>query len=327
MTFRVGKIFSNDTIMSPKVSIIVPVYKVEKYIDRCINSILAQTFKNFELLLVDDGSPDNSGKICDNYAQMDNRIRVFHKENAGVSAARNFGIEQSAGDFLMFVDSDDWLDLQCIELCIKEVEYGDLDLLQFASVYVSETSQWNSVNKSTSILSGDAYVNQQSLNVTVWGGLYKKAIIDMNSIRFNTQLVMAEDQLFVYKFLKFANRITYINKPLYYYFQNTNGVVRRKSIPDLKLACQHLIDMTYEWTITKKHIDTMVIALLMAILSNKCTKSDIEDVTMLFKKLKPELFNINKKSCYLFCLLSKISLPFSIALLRVAKFIGASVKR
>lgn len=84
---------------SPKISVIVPVYKAEKYIHRCIDSLLAQTFKNFELLLIDDGSPDNSGKICDEYACIDSRVRVFHKGNGGVSSARQYGLEQAAGEY------------------------------------------------------------------------------------------------------------------------------------------------------------------------------------------------------------------------------------
>lgn len=90
-----------------KISVIVPVYKVEKYIGECINSILAQTFKDFELILVDDGSPDKSGEICDSYAKKDNRIKIFHKKNGGVSSARNFGIDKAVGEWLCFIDSDD----------------------------------------------------------------------------------------------------------------------------------------------------------------------------------------------------------------------------
>ena len=94
----------------PEISIIVPVYKVEKYLNRCIDSILAQSFPDFELILVDDGSPDKSGKICDDYAAKDSRVKVIHKENAGVSAARNSGLAMSSGSYIMFCDSDDFVD-------------------------------------------------------------------------------------------------------------------------------------------------------------------------------------------------------------------------
>jgi len=101
--------FGEKVWESPKVSVIVPVYKVEKYLPECIGSILAQTFTDFELILADDGSPDNSGKICDDYAARDFRIRVFHKENGGVSSARNLGIDNARGEWIAFVDSDDWI--------------------------------------------------------------------------------------------------------------------------------------------------------------------------------------------------------------------------
>ncbi len=94
---------------NPKISVIVPVYNVEQYLPRCIDSILAQTFTDFELLLIDDGSRDNSGKICDEYAEKDSRIRVFHKENGGVSSARNVGLDNTCGEYVSFIDSDDWI--------------------------------------------------------------------------------------------------------------------------------------------------------------------------------------------------------------------------
>lgn len=123
---------------NPIISIIVPVYNVEKYIDKCINSILHQTYTNIELLLIDDGSPDKSGIICDAYAQQDCRVQVFHEQNAGVSAARNIGINNAKGEFITFVDSDDWLELDCIERSLNIVNKNNLDLLQFSSKRVND---------------------------------------------------------------------------------------------------------------------------------------------------------------------------------------------
>ena len=105
------KVITEESNYNPKLSVIVPVYKVEKYLVRCIDSILAQTFVDFELLLIDDGSPDKSGDICDEYACKDTRIRVFHKENGGVSSARNLGLENVRGNILTFIDADDWIDV------------------------------------------------------------------------------------------------------------------------------------------------------------------------------------------------------------------------
>ena len=111
---------------------------MEQYLPRCIDSILAQTFTDFELLLIDDGSPDNSGKICDEYAKKDERIRVFHKANEGVSVARNIGIGHSSGTYLMFLDSDDWLESNCLDYCFKSMIDDNLDFFQFGYARVTE---------------------------------------------------------------------------------------------------------------------------------------------------------------------------------------------
>ena len=127
--------------MRPKISVIVPVYNTEKYLDRCIQSILAQTYTDFELLLVDDGSTDSSGAICDKYAEQDSRVRVFHKENGGVSSARNQGLDNAKGEWITFVDSDDWVDREFFNILSKS---SKPDIL--ISYYVADGwSRWVSV--------------------------------------------------------------------------------------------------------------------------------------------------------------------------------------
>ena len=123
--------------MNPLISIIVPVYNVEMFIHKCLDSIINQTFSDWELLLINDGSKDKSGHICDEYALRDARIRVFHIENGGVSNARNIGIDSARGEWIMFVDSDDWLDIRCLEICLKQVTEHDLDMIQFGRYDVS----------------------------------------------------------------------------------------------------------------------------------------------------------------------------------------------
>ena len=117
--------------MTPKISVIVPVYKAEKYLHRCVDSILAQTFQDFEVLLIDDGSPDKSGDICDEYAKKDNRVRVFHKENGGVTSARKLGVENSVGKYILFVDSDDSLPKNAILILMSRMT-SDVDIVMGA---------------------------------------------------------------------------------------------------------------------------------------------------------------------------------------------------
>lgn len=114
--------------MQPKISIIVPVYKAEKYIHKCIDSILAQTFANFEILLINDGSPDKSGKICDEYAKKDKRVRVFHKENGGVSLARQLGNDNATGEYTIHADPDDWIEPNMLEELYAKAVEDDADM-------------------------------------------------------------------------------------------------------------------------------------------------------------------------------------------------------
>ena len=123
----------------PQISVIVPVYNAEKYLHRCIDSILAQTFSDFELLLIDDGSKDNSGRICDEYAAKDSRIRVFHKKNGGVSSARNMGLDNAKGDWITFVDSDDWVKQDYLYSMISQ---PDADLIMSSFDIIENFGKW-----------------------------------------------------------------------------------------------------------------------------------------------------------------------------------------
>ena len=115
--------------MTPKVSVIIPIYKAEAYLKKCLDSLLVQTFKDFELLLIDDGSPDKSGEICDYYVKTDSRIRVFHKENGGVSSARQYGIDNAFGEYTIHVDPDDWVEPNMLEELYAKAKTNDADML------------------------------------------------------------------------------------------------------------------------------------------------------------------------------------------------------
>lgn len=132
------------TNQSPKISVIVPVYNVQKYLSRCIDSILAQTFTDFELLLINDGSKDNSGKMCDEYAKKDTRIHVFHKENGGVSSARNLGLENVQGEWITFIDSDDYLNINFLSNLIK---YDNFDHIVGGNQTFGEININRGINK------------------------------------------------------------------------------------------------------------------------------------------------------------------------------------
>lgn len=218
----------------PKVSIIVPVYNVEKYLKRCVDSILAQTFTDFELILVDDGSTDESGDICDKLKQLDNRILVVHKVNKGVSAARNTGIDMATGEFIMFVDSDDYIDAVMLE---KMLEYIGADCivsgLRFVDTFQRNIKECNEVpfcNVKIKDFIHKYYkeMDDKLLLSGPYNKLYKKKIVDVNKLRFNTNISICEDGLFVAEYLDKCQTISNIDKCYYNYVQyNSNNLMQK----------------------------------------------------------------------------------------------------
>ena len=185
-----GSRYMEDSKANPIVSVIVPVYRAEKYVSRCIDSILNQTYSNWELILVDDGSPDNSGLICDEYAAKDNRIRVSHKENGGVSSARNLGIDKATGDWLMFVDADDWLNVEAISSC--RPFFDDSDIIRFSLSVVNEGRKEEVKLFELYDMTKEDYISRiVSIDTVlgVWGGFYRRDLVNKNTIRFMYNLV------------------------------------------------------------------------------------------------------------------------------------------
>lgn len=278
-------------MIAPKISIIVPVYNVEQYLSKCILSVLEQTYQDWELLLVNDGSPDNSDKICEEFAQKDNRIRVLHKENGGVSSARNLGLENAKGDYIMFIDSDDWISNDCLEVCKYEIEKNNLDALQFGFFSIYSDRKLAHINSSTSILSGEEYIQTNSFNVCVWGGIYRRKIIEGNQLRFPIELKLAEDQIFVLSFLKETQRIKYLDRGMYYYYQRDESANHSSKSKDMLLSCEQLSKFSNEWPIAKCYIDKMIVNFIMIIISNNDTHYRL--LKKIFKKHSPKIKNID----------------------------------
>lgn len=252
---------------TPKISVIVPVYNAEQYLLKCIESILDQDYKHIELLLIDDGSSDNSGKICDDYAQENSGIRVFHKKNGGVSSARNFGLENALGKYIWFVDADDWIEKNCIGNLISELEKNDLDALQIGYNSVIDNLLVPFDNKywvTTDILSPEEYVNPRLFIGAVCGTLFKRTLVTTHNIRFEENICLAEDQLFFLSIFKYSSRVKRINIIVYYYLRhdksatyNSNEVLLYASMNQLinfqhydtfQLYCDYLLNFLFlEW--------------------------------------------------------------------------------
>ena len=237
--------------MTPAISIIVPVYNVEKYLSRCVDSILAQTFRDFELILVDDGSTDKSAEICDKYAAKDSRIKVIHKENGGQSSARNNGLEIAIGKYIGFVDSDDWISTDCFEYLYTLIEKFNADAVSADFVFAYENKlvgfQKDKNPKEKIIAGADEilcyYLKQDKMHgkndFAVWGKLFKRELF--YELRFPAGKIY-EDNIINFKLLQKCARYAKSTKKIYAYFQR--GISTTKSI----LAQKHLalIDVSNE---------------------------------------------------------------------------------
>lgn len=235
----------------PYLSIIVPVYKVEAYINKCIDSILNQTFTDYELILVDDGSPDNCGKICDEYALRDERIKVIHQENAGLSAARNTGLRYASGQCIAFVDSDDYIDTKMYEILINAQKTNDADIVKCGcSRFIEDkvTSQKNfcrfeiiKTAETTPSLLPLYYSN--TLYIVVWNAIYKSNIA--KTIIFPEGFIN-EDQYASGMYLSKAKTLITIDKPLYFYRQNFDGLSKKEAPMKRPLDALITLSMLHE---------------------------------------------------------------------------------
>ena len=208
------------------ITIIVPVYNTEKYLNRCIDSILSQTYRDFELLLIDDGSNDSCPKICDEYAAKDSRIRVFHKKNGGVSSARNLGLEHAKGDWITFCDSDDYVTEKLLEDYVAKLHYN-------ADLYVQGYIDLNGANlhkyfKEEFIKLDDGLIEteeirKRALYSYLFNKMFRREIIQIHNIRFDTSITMVEDTIFVFKYMNFISSVCHIATANYYYEINENS--------------------------------------------------------------------------------------------------------
>lgn len=211
------------------VSVIVPVYQVEKYIRRCINSIRAQTYKNLQVLLIDDGTRDDSGKICDEYAKKDHRIEVFHKENGGLSDARNYGLEHAVGEYIVFVDSDDFLCPQYVErlleMCVtEEADIAICDYSRTEHDYIILQHKKFKTKEYSGIKAVEQLFGRNHVYMTVaWNKMYKRELFE--GIRFPKGKIH-EDEATTYKLFLKSTRVIATDEILYGYFMSEGSIMR-----------------------------------------------------------------------------------------------------
>ena len=224
------------------ISVIVPVYKVENYLNQCIESIVNQTYKNLEIILVDDGSPDNCPLMCDNWAKKDNRIKVIHKQNNGVSSARNVGLEVATGDYLCFVDSDDTIHPKYCEILLNSILTNNADIAVCSWKKVNDINNPKNKNYNTNNLTSKCfeggevfdllYNKKIPLIMALWIKLYKKDIF--KNITFPENKTVAEDDAIIPQVLLNCKRMVYVNLALY------NNTQRNDSLTTISFSKKRL---------------------------------------------------------------------------------------
>ena len=249
---------------SPKVSIIAPVYKVEKYLARCMDSLLNQSLKDIEIIMVDDGSPDNCPALCDEYAAKDERVKVIHKKNEGLGFARNSGLEIARGEFVAFVDSDDYVKTSMFEELYAKGEEIEADVVfcNYSKVgrngkvkdIIEETQEavYDTKDSIVQLIldmvgSSPTSDKDRKFNMSVWHGIYKLSKIKKNNIKFLSEREMiSEDIIFHINYLDVVETIKYINTCNYYYCENVESLTRTLRIDRFdknKVLHQHVIQL------------------------------------------------------------------------------------
>lgn len=218
--------------MEPLVSIIVPIYNAEKALNRCIDSILAQDYRNFELILMDDGSKDRSPQICDEYAAKDPRIRVIHKPNSGVSATRNAALDIARGEYIQFLDSDDWITPDATKLFVRSAAQSGCDLViaDFYRVVGESLSHKGDIEKE-GLLTREEYANFMMENPAdfyygvLWNKLFRRDIIETHHLRMDPEISWCEDFLFNLEYLRRSRTVYALQAPVYYYVKTKGSLV------------------------------------------------------------------------------------------------------
>ena len=212
------------------ISIIVPVYNVEQYLEKCVCSIINQTYKNLEIILVDDGATDSSGNMCDELAKSDNRIKVYHKENGGLSDARNYGVERATGEYIGFVDSDDYIDSEMYEKLYEAIKKEDVDVAEcnFRFIYSNRITNYTD-DKYYLVLNKDEYTKEYVTMNRIFGAAWTKLIKSSlaKEIKFPKGKLF-EDGFYSLELMKKARNFVIFDSPYYNYVMRENSITNSK---------------------------------------------------------------------------------------------------
>lgn len=213
-----------ETQKTTVVSIIVPIYNKEKYLTECVDSILQQTFKDFELILVDDGSKDSSWSIINEYAEKDKRVIPIHQENEGVSVARNTGLDNAHGKWICFVDADDYLPKDGIQILVEHAENSNADIINANATRIEGNLQSKIFNFKNEVIKDNIY--SRLVHFAPWAQLFKRSIIETNHLRYVKGLAYSEDNVFILHYSLYATSIEFVNDSVYNYRINPDSAIQ-----------------------------------------------------------------------------------------------------
>lgn len=306
----------------PLISIIVPIYKVEKYLERCIESLTNQTYKDIEIILVDDGSPDNCPLICDNYAKQDERITVIHKESGGLSDARNCGLQLAKGEYVLFIDSDDYIELDSCEKFVKVIKKNKVDIVVANAKRIDADKVIPMVQKRIKdnvIYTGNEYLKLQVMNkcfyVVVCTSLYKRSFLIDNSLFFRIG-ILYEDEEWTPKVFLEAKSVIYMNYIFYNYEVRPDSITSSNSrehniriAKDMIDICHRLYDI-YEklddYILRKVLKDTLCSKYLNVFQIANLKAREHKDLIIKGFVLKTPYFLKTRLKAYLFCINTRL---------------------
>ena len=241
-----------------KISVIIPIYGVEKYIEQCVKSVINQTYKNIEILLIDDGSKDKSGLIIDELAKLDSRIKVVHKKNEGVSAARNTGLDLASGEYVVFVDGDDFIDDEYIEYMLNAIESTKADMVFSYDWHKDNGIKMDyKANNQYQIIICEKAIEEMYLNkigVAVWNKIYKRDVIEKNKLRFHEEFWFAEGMTFNIEMFQISQKIVSTKCTYYHQVYNPDSAVRKFNLESWECGKKALLFQKNNWKISNKKL-------------------------------------------------------------------------
>ena len=315
-----------------EVSVIIPVYNALKYLDKSFNSVICQSLRNIEIILVDDGSTDGSAERCDELSRIDSRVKVYHKKNGGASSARNIGLDISTGKYVCMLDSDDWLDFDCLNTCVEIAEKEELDFIDFGYRYINNYGvvRAQSKNVETPVLSlAEFAANKNTIFKGTWGAFYRREVI--GEVRFNETLISNEDCLFHIEVASQCKRLKVIPNIFYNVYSHSNSVTTSSKYYRLQFEGWDVFNKkSSEYPLEKRWFDEH--ALIVANDSIRNNVASFKEIRNKYRESKVDVNNIHygsqtnarlaKLNFYIYAIVYKMSQEVKIltkSVLRVGK--------